>query len=77
MLLNNEWVNQKIKEEAKNTQTKMKTQQSKMRCSKGCSKREVYSNIGLLQEARKFSNKQLDPTSKEARKIRTKKPQNQ
>ena len=37
-------------------------------CSKSCSKREVYSNTGLPQEARKISNKQPNLTSKGARK---------
>jgi len=37
-------------------------------CSKSCSKREVYSNAGIPQEARKISNKQPNLTSKRARK---------
>ena len=37
-------------------------------CSKSNSKREVYSNIGLPQEARKISNKQPNLTGKWAKK---------
>ena len=40
-------------------------------------KREVYSNTGLPQEARKISNKQPNLTPKEARKRRTNKTQTQ
>jgi len=40
-------------------------------CSKSSSKREVYSNTGLTQEARKISNKQHNLALKGARKITT------
>ena len=42
-----------------------------MRCSKSISKEEVYSNIGLLQDMRKISNKQSNSTFKGTRKRRT------
>ena len=45
-------------------------------CSKSCSKREIYSNIGLLQKAIKTSHKQPNLTPKWARKG-TKKTQSQ
>lgn len=48
MLPNNQWVNQKVKEEIKKKNTwinmKMKTQLSKIFDSKSCCKREDYSN---------------------------------
>ena len=47
----------------------MKTYLSKpLGCSKGSPKREVHSNTGLLQETRKISNTQPNPTPKGARK---------
>ena len=53
----------------------MKTQWPKpMGCSKGSSKREVYSNTMLPQETRKISNKQANLTPKAIRERRTKKP---
>ena len=45
-----------------------------MGCSKGSSKREVYSNTFLPQETREISNRQLNFTTKTTGKIRTKKP---
>ena len=52
----------------------MKTNSPKsLGCSKSCSKREVYSNTGLSQEARKISNKQPNLTLKEGIKRRTNK----
>ena len=42
-------------------------------CSKKNSKREVYSNIGLTQEAGKISNKQTNLAPKGARKRTTNK----
>ena len=48
-----------------------------MGCSKSCSKREVYSNIGLSQERRKISNKQPNLPSKGILKRRTSKAQSQ
>ena len=68
-------VNQEIKEEIKSTrrQIKMKAQWSKiLGYSKCCSKREVYSNTALPQEARKISNKQPDLTPEGVRKRVTK-----
>ena len=48
-----------------------------MGCSRSCSKREVYSNIGLSQERRKISNKQPNLPSKGILKRRTSKAQSQ
>ena len=45
-----------------------------MGCSKSSSKREVYSNTILPQEARKISNKQPKLTPKAIRERRTKTP---
>ena len=45
-------------------------------CSRSCFKREIYSNTGPPQEARKISNNQSKVTPKGARKI-TNKSQNQ
>ena len=60
MLLNNEWINQEIKEEIKKihrNKWKWKHNDPKsLRCSKSDSKREVYSDWGLPQGARKISN---------------------
>ena len=53
MLLNNEWANEDIKEEIKNTNRQNENttvQQQKL------FEEEVYSNPGLHQEARKISN---------------------
>jgi len=74
MLLNNEWVNQKIKEEIKkNTWKQIKIHGPKpVGYSKSSSKREAYSNTGLPQEARKISNKQPNFILKRARKRTTK-----
>ena len=44
---------------------------------KSSSKREVYSDITIPQEARKALNRQPNSTSKAAGKRRTKKPQSQ
>ena len=60
VLLNNEWANNEIKEEIKNTckQIKMNTEQPKpMGHSKGSPEREVHSNTGLPKEDRKISKK--------------------
>ena len=48
-----------------------------MGLSKSSSKREVYSDIIIPQEARKPLNRQPNPTSKAAVKRRTKKNQSQ
>ena len=45
-------------------------------CSKGSSKRDVYSNTVPPQETRKTSNRQPNSTPKTTEKIRTKKPPN-
>ena len=42
-----------------------------MGCSKGSTKRELYSNTVLAQEIRKISNKQSNNTPKRTRKSRT------
>ena len=75
MLLNNEWVNQEIKEDIKIHGKKWKwkhTEPKPLGCSKSGSKREVYSNTGLLQEAGNISNKQPNLTHVGARKRKTK-----
>ena len=76
MLLNNEWANQEIKEEIQKYMEINKNEThngpKSLGCSKIYSKREVYRNTDLLQEARKISNEQLNLTLKGARK-RTKK----
>ena len=62
MLVNNQWDDEKIKEEIKEIdwdKWKWKHNGPKsLGCSKICANREVYSNTGLPQEARKISNKQ-------------------
>ena len=53
-------------------QMNMKTQWSKiLRYSKSGSKRKVYSNTGLPQEARKIKNKPTNLTYKKTRKSKT------
>ena len=58
---------------------KMKMQRSKipLGCRKSCSKREVYSNTGLPQEARKVSNKKPNLTPSQTRNRRNKTPNQQ
>ena len=59
ILLNNEWVKQEIKEEIKNymkTNENENTMVQNLGYGKSGSKRKVYRNTGLPQEARKFSN---------------------
>ena len=78
-LLNNQEIIEEIKEEIKKI-PRDKWQQKHddpkpMECSKSTSKREVYSNIILLQETRKISNKQSNLTPKETRERRTNKTQ--
>ena len=72
MLLNNEWVNHEIKEEIKKYMEANENENGPkpLGCSKSCPKREGYSNIGLLQDARKISNKQPNFTPKGVRKRR-------
>ena len=48
-----------------------------MGCSKGSSKREVYSNTSLPEETGNISNKQPNLAPKAIRERRTKKPQSQ
>ena len=48
-----------------------------MGCTKGSSKREVYSNSGLPLEIRKTSNKQSNLTPKGTRKTRPNKMQSE
>ena len=70
--------NSKKKSKSTWKQTQMKTQRPKpLGCRKSGSKREAYSNTGLLQEARKISNKQPNFTPKGARKRTTNKTPNQ
>ena len=59
MLLNNEWVNNKIKEKNQKIpwdEWTGKYDPNSMRQSQSSSKEEIYSNIGLIQETRKNSN---------------------
>ena len=80
MLLNNQQITGKIKEEIKEyleTNENKNNNLESMGCSKSSSKREVYSNTNLPQETRKISNKQPNITPKGTRKRRTNKTQNQ
>ena len=62
ILLNNKWVTEDIKEEIKKKKKpggKYRHKHNDLECverSKSSSKREIYSNICLLQETRKISN---------------------
>ena len=80
MLVDNEWVNQGLKEEIKKIYEdtwKLKRNCPKsLGCRKGCVKGELYSNRGLPQKERKISNEQSNFTPKGARKW-TNKTQNQ
>ena len=67
---NNQWAKNEIKEEI-GKHLKINENRN-IGHSKSNSKREVYSNIGLLQETRKISNKQLNLPSKGIIKRRTK-----
>ena len=61
MLLDNQWVTEKIKEEIKKTPEDKwiwKHNDTKSMNSKSCSMREVYSNTDLSYQTRKISNKQ-------------------
>ena len=66
MLLNNEWINKEIKKRNKkvhgNKQKRKHNGPKPLGCSKNDSKREVQSNIGLLQGPRKISNRQSNLT---------------
>ena len=67
MLLNNEWVNNEIKEEIKVSRNKWKwTRNSSpklMGHSKNSPERELHTNTGLPRKDRNISNKQPNPTS--------------
>ena len=82
MLLNNQEITEKIKEEIKkyletHDNENMMIQTKPMGCSKSNSKREVYRNTSLPQETRKISNKQSNFTPKGTRERRTNKTQSQ
>lgn len=73
MLLKNEWNNQEIKGELKKKihGDKWKWKHNGLKplgSTKSSSKRKVYSNTGLPQEARTISNKQPNLTPKGTRK---------
>ena len=79
MLLNNEWVEQQIKEEIKNYMETNEDESMVFQNLWDSAKaviRWLFRNRGLPQETRKISNKQLNLTPKRARK-RTNKIQNQ
>ena len=67
MLLNNEWVNNEIKEEIKKVSgNKWKWTHNSLKPmgqSKGSPEREVHSNTSLPKEDRNISNKQPNPKS--------------
>ena len=66
ILLNNEWINNEIKEEIKKflekNENKLTTTSQHTGHSKGSSEREVHSNTGLPKKDRNTSNKQPNPT---------------
>ena len=68
MLLNNEWINNKIKEEIKRyletNENENKTIQNVWDIGKESPKREIHSITGLSQKTRKRSNKQSNFTLK-------------
>ena len=67
MLLNNEWINNKIKAEI---QKFMETSENKhngpklMRHREGSPEREVYANTGLCKKEKNISDKQSNSTCK-------------
>ena len=76
MCLNNQQVTEEIKREIKKfLETNDNENTKPIGCSKSSSKRVVYSNTILPQEARKTSNRQANFTPKTTGK-RTKTPQN-
>ena len=80
MLLNNEWVNNKIKEEIKVSGNKWRWTHNNpkpMGHSKGSPGREVYGNTGLPKKDRKISNKQTNPVSTRTRGITANKTQSE
>ena len=60
MLLKNQWVNEEIKKEIKNTSRQMIMKTQPMGCCKSSAQREIHSNTGLPQKRRKTSNQQLN-----------------
>ena len=69
----NQWSNQRRNQTLPGDKQKWKYDISKsIRYSKSGTKREIYSETGLLQEIRKISNRQSKLTSKETRKGRKK-----
>ena len=75
MLLNNEWVNNEIKEEIKSSlETKESEPQDPKSVghSKSSPKRKSHSITGLVQETRKISSKQSNCTHRRTRKRTTK-----
>ena len=76
MLLNNEWVNNEIKEEIESylETKKRKTHNNpkSMGHSESSPKREIHSITGLPQETRKRSNKKSNFSLNRTRKITTK-----
>ena len=79
MLLNNEWVNNEIKEEIKKVSgNKWKWTHNSLKPmghSKGSPEREIHSNIGLPKKDRNISNKQSNPKSTRTRGTTTNKAQ--
>ena len=79
MLLNNQWINEEIKEEIKTyletNENESMTIQNLWDTAKSSSKKEVYSNTILPQETRNIPNKQHNLSSKATRERRTEKPQ--
>ena len=78
--LKNEWANQEIKVEIKKYRERNDNENTtvqKLGKHQSSPRREVYSNTGLLQEARKISNTQPNLTPKGARKRTTNKAKNQ
>ena len=78
MILNKLWINEnKIKVEIGNylKTNKNMIYQNWWNIEKVVLRGKFYSNAGLLQEVRKISNKQSNPTPKGTRKRRTMKPQ--
>ena len=77
MLLNNEWVNNEIKEEIKKYLETNENEQANPQTywtQQSSSKREVHSITGLPKEYRKISNKQPNSTPKSTRKQQQTKP---
>ena len=68
MLLNNEWVNNEIKEEIKRyletNENENTTIQKSVGHRQSCPKREIHSITGLSQKTRRSSNKQPNITLK-------------